>query len=121
MINILIIIMLGIAIAGGAAFAAISFLTASQNANESYLNTIRFEEAAAAIQSNLLFIDGAVRAPAGTNGSDYMQVPTWITHNARTMSGIPFQYCPYSTSNIAGSAATVDLAGAGNYAIVTSS
>lgn len=48
------------------------------------------------IKNNILYVNNKMIVPYGVNGSDYHQLPNWITFERNNVYGNPYIYCPYS-------------------------
>ena len=119
MFNLILMILIAVGASGSAIYAGYNYFSVSQSVTEQQLTQARLEETASAVTANIIEIDGTFFVPAGVNGTDYMQIPAWISPNARATDNVPFRYCPFSAIQGTGTADTVKLTSGTSYAIQT--
>lgn len=64
------------------------------------ITLVRLEQAAAAIKANSIIMNGVRYVPAADTSGTYATIPAWVMPNARTVTGIPFHYCPFATRDV---------------------
>jgi len=122
MLNIFIIISFVGAIVVSIIFAGVTFMQGVQSTLDAQITRQRLLDVATQIQSHGRIVGGYFALPQGANGNSpyaYNQVPSWITGNAAaSANGVPFEYCPYATTNNGGTSGTVTMGdGATTYSV----
>ena len=120
MINILLILAFVGAVVISGIFAGVTFLQSVRSTVEAQITRQRLLDTAVLVQAQARYVSGKLALPQGSTGSSpypYNQVPSWVSPNAKSASGVPFLYCPYRSSGDTGTASTVTLPDATTYAV----
>lgn len=48
------------------------------------------------LKNNILYVNNKIAVPYGKNGSNYHQLPDWMTFEINNVYGNPYIYCPFS-------------------------
>ena len=71
------------------------------------------------LKNNLIYNGNKIIAPYGVNGSNYHELPNWITFERYNVYGYPYIYCPYATESVITSNNTVLNTDSTNYQVET--
>ena len=129
MFNLLIIIAFVGVLVISAGFAGVTFMQGVQSALDAEITNQRLLDVATQVASNAHAVDptGGSNSPyysplMGTTGAApyaYNQVPSSVTSNAKSASGVPFEYCPYTNYNPGtGTAGTIKMPSGSTYNVL---
>lgn len=110
MTQLLLTIIIGIGIAAVATAGALTLFQSAREGVDQQLLWARMEQAASALRSKIIIVDGLPTLPmAETTTDSYPAVPTWVTAAALDNNGKRFVYCPFALrdTSVEGTSTTV--------------
>lgn len=119
MTQLLLTIIIGIGIAAVATAGALTLFQSARDGVDQQLLWARMEQAASALRSKIVIVDGLPALPmAETTTDSYPAVPTWVTAAALDNNGKRFVYCPFALRDTSAEGTSTTVTGPG-YSIVT--